>query len=257
MKKRSYVLVIDIGNTSTSAGLYAAEKVTRVHRIETPELTRSSFDRFIGEVAGTRDIEGVSIASVVPSINTVLRRKLKRRVAGPILEVNHTLNLGVKITYPRPETIGADRLANASAAVYRYRAPIIVADFGTALTFDVISHKDGYIGGVICPGLPLMFSYLADKTALLPHIKPGPVRHSVGKNTTEAMRIGARWGYRGMVREVLDHVGRNLGGGSYRICATGGFAAWVLKGLDIPVSYDKDLTLFGLGRIYSWNASKS
>ncbi len=196
---------------------------------------------------------GAAVASVVPAVENVISRTIPRYINNPILHIDYTLELGVEITYPRPDAIGADRLANASAALSRYGAPVVVADFGTALTFDVIVKPDGYIGGIICPGLPLMFSYLADKTALLPNIEPGPIRHTVGKNTTEAMRIGARWGYRGMVREILENLEKSLGVKGMRICATGGYASWVLKGLDMPVTYDKELTLYGIGRIYMLN----
>jgi type III pantothenate kinase len=131
----------------------------------------------------------------------------------------------------------------------------VVADFGTALTFDVVSRTRGYIGGIIAPGLPLMFSYLAEKTALLPEVDLGPVRHGVGKSTVEAMRLGARWGYRGMVREILHELRKSIGPGRMKCCATGGDAEWVMRGIEPNVPVDRDITLYGLGRIYELNVS--
>ncbi len=163
------------------------------------------------------------------------------------------MDLGIKVTYPRPETIGADRLANACGAAARYGTPAIVADFGTALTFDVISRSEGYIGGVIAPGLPLMFTYLAEHTALLPKIDLAPVRRSVGKTTEEAMRLGAKWGYRGMVREIVAELKKSIGPGRVHLCGTGGFAGRVLQGMKPVMTVDKDLTLYGLGRIFELN----
>lgn len=132
---------------------------------------------------------------------------------------------------------------------------MIVADFGTALTFDVVASRKGYTGGVIAPGLPLMYDYLAEKTALLPHVKPAAVRRAVGKSTAEAIQIGTRWGYLGMVREILNRIEKELRKKEITVCATGGYASWILQGLKKPVIIDRDLTLYGFGRIYDLNNS--
>lgn len=191
---------------------------------------------------------GAVLCSVVPDRTKRWRDELGRHVPGKVINVTHRTPLGIKVTYPDPDAIGADRLANACGAVHRYGAPVIVADFGTALTFDVISRTHGYVGGVIAPGLPLMFDYLAERTALLPHIEPASISRPYGKNTADAMRIGARYGYRGMVREILAHVRAGVAG-EPAVCATGGYAGWVLRGLGEDVRIDPDLTLAGLGRI--------
>ncbi len=247
------VLVVDVGNTSTALGVYARGRVSRMSRLPTavrdPRRIRATLKRLAG---GGRPA-GVVLSSVVPAVNGLWRNAVRRNWGCRMLSVSHRLKLGVPVTYPRPETIGADRLADACAAADRYGTPVIVADFGTAVTFDVVDRVKGYIGGVIAPGLPLMFDYLAEKTALLPRTTPGPIGHRAGKSTVEAMRMGAVWGYRGLVREILRELTKGLGGAGVKVCATGGYAEWVLRGSGLRVPVARDLTLYGLGRIYELN----
>ena len=117
----------------------------------------------------------------------------------------------------------------------------------------MVHGEDGYVGGVIAPGLPLMFDYMAEKTALLPHIKPTKLKRSIGKSTEEAMRIGALLGYRGAVREMLQEVKREMGVRRPHVVATGGYAKWVIPELDPRIPMDDDLTLLGLGAIFDYN----
>jgi len=143
----SPTLVIDIGNTSTSLAVAHGLKLSSVQHMPSAEPAlklRTVPNRAV-------------IASVKPGVNKRWEKFLKTQGIGEILWVNHTANLGVEITYPKPETIGADRLANACEAAADYGTPVVVCDFGTALTFDIIKKREGYVGGIICPGLPLMF----------------------------------------------------------------------------------------------------
>jgi len=139
--------------------------------------------------------------------------------------------------------------------VAKYGAPLIVADFGTALTFDVVSPERAYIGGIIAPGLPLMTDYLYEKTALLPRVKAGGQVAGIGRSTREAIRSGAKIGYRGIVREITNELLKTLGRKT-RLVATGGFARWVLADSNIPYLIDPTLTLFGLGRLFELNREK-
>jgi type III pantothenate kinase len=248
------IVVIDVGNTSTAVGLFCGGRIFKRDRIATSVRNAAQLHARISGLAGAKRPDGVVLSSVVPAVNRLWKDVARRLWRGvPLLSVNHRCKLGVPITYPKPWTIGADRLANACEAAHRYGAPVIVADFGTAVTFDIVSGTKGYVGGVIAPGLSLMFSYLSEKTALLPHIKPGPVRHYVGKSTVEAMRLGAVWGYRGLVREILKELTSRIGEKNIKLCATGGYAEWVLRGSGIPMPVDPDLTLRGLGRIFDLN----
>ena len=157
----------------------------------------------------------------------------------------------LRIDYPKPETIGADRLADAAGAVSRYGAPVLVMDFGTALTAAVVTKDRVWRGGVIAPGFPLMRDYLFERTAKLPRMRIGSGKApKIGRSTEEAMRFGALIGYRGMVREIVAQLRRNFKC-DFKLVATGGFAKWVLKDLDLPFAIDPTLTLYGAGLVAS------
>jgi len=257
MNNKQPILVVDIGNTSTSLGVFQNGKIGRIGRIEKNVQTLPSVSRQIRQTVGTKKLAGVCIASVVPALNSIWKLAIHDEFKLEPMWVNHRVNLGVSITYPKPATIGADRLANAAGGVIRYGAPIIIADFGTAVTFDLVTRQDGYIGGIIAPGLPLMFDYLAERTAQLPKVSWRPVRHTVGKSTEEAMQLGAHWGYRGMVREIMQELRKEPALRQAVICSTGGFAEKVLKGLKPEPILDPTLTLFGVGCIYWMNQPKT
>ena len=246
-------LVIDIGNTSTSLAVADTGGLSLVQR------TASDQPAVRLETIPHRAV----IASVKPSVNPSWETFLTERGVQEVLWVDHGCDLGIPITYPKPEMIGADRLANACEAAATCGVPVVVCDFGTALTFDIVKKDEGYVGGIICPGLPLMFDYLAEKTALLPHIKPVQTTAIIGKSTAEAMQIGAHFGYLGMVKEILAQLEKELGA-EMKVCATGGFAEWVFHpplpigsgatgGLEKLVPVDPHLTLKGLARIAALN----
>ncbi len=243
-------LVIDIGNTSTSVGFCRNGRVSGVGRC--PSRFKSPDE--VLPLITRRPVDAVVIASVVPPVNARWKRVLKNAGLPAPLFVSHELELGVPVDYPHPAKIGADRLANAAAAARLIGTPSVVCDFGTALTFDVIDGTRGYVGGIICPGLPLMFDYLAEKTALLPHVEPVKTKAVVGRNTRQAMQIGARLGYRGMVREILQSLKGDFGVEHLPVCCTGGYAGWIFKDWDVTATIDPKLTLKGLGIIAELNA---
>jgi type III pantothenate kinase len=244
----SALLVLDIGNTNTSAGLWVRGRVQR-HAPLGKVMAEQAAAALQAFVRGQR-VHGLCLCSVVPKENRQWEEAARALWRVEPFRVHHQADLGIALTYPRPETIGPDRLANAVAAAEAYGAPVIVADFGTALTFDLLTRRAGYIGGVIAPGLPLMFSYLAEKTALLPHIGPAEVTSAVGRSTEEAMRVGAQYGYRGMVREILAALRREPGLQRARVCATGGYAGWVMNQVDPKIPVVPELTLTGAARIW-------
>lgn len=249
------IFVVDIGNTNTSLGLYRG--LRKLGRIDVPTYgaTIGSAERAIQRLAGRVPLEGAVLASVVPGMSPVWIRALEALVPPRrVIHVSCKVHIGIPISYPKPETIGADRLANACGAAHRFGVPVIVADFGTAVTFDVVEAKRGYVGGIIAPGLMLMFSYLAEKTALLPSISPASVRGRVGRSTEQAMQLGAKWGYRGLVREILAELMRAPALKNAVVCATGGAAQWCLRGSHLRIAVDPDLTLYGLARIYQLNS---
>ena len=246
--------VVDIGNTSTAVGLSLGGRITDVAHLHGGLKDASAIAYVVRGIAGKRKLSDSVLCSVVPAANPIWQATLKRVLGRSPLLVTNRVKLGVAIEYPKPRTIGADRLADACGAFRRYGAPVIVADFGTALTFDIVSKPGKYVGGVIAPGLPLMIDYLAEKTALLPHIELKGVCPTIGRSTEGAMRIGAKIGYRGMVREIVTYLQATPGMRNAALCATGGYARWALEGLDMPFHFDPDLTLFGLGCIHELNA---
>ena len=248
-------LVIDIGNTSTTVGVAENHKILKQSRIKKGDSTYTSIKNLILELKGDEILDGSIVASVVPDLNDCWGRALKKTLEKDAVFVSHKINLGIEIDYPNPGSIGADRLADTVAASKLYGCPAIVADFGTALTFDILSPENKYVGGVIAPGLPLMTDYLYEKTALLPHVELEGEVPPIGKSTEDAIKIGATVGYRGILRETVKHLKSVLGTEDIYLVATGGFANWVIKDLDMPFVVEKDLTLIGLSFIFEINSS--
>lgn len=254
MKPMDTFFVIDIGNTSTHVGLARGRRIIRQARMATREgREERKIRELLRRLAAGSRVEDAVLCSVVPGLNPLWEQVVGRLCGRAPLVVGHKIRLNFKVDYPQPETIGADRLADAAAAWARYEGAAIVADFGTALTFDVITGDGRYVGGVIAPGLPLMTDYLAERTALLPQIGLGGKFGNIGRSTKEAMQIGARIGYRGMVREILDHLRAGMKERKVRFCATGGYAGLALKGLGEAVDILPDLTLDGLVLLREWN----
>jgi type III pantothenate kinase len=246
-------VVIDVGNTSTSLAVYADGRVSRFAHVSGGILKHPAACAAAVRRAARGGVCGAVLGSVVPGTNALWRALVRRELGCAPLVVRAGVPMAVAVDYPKPGTIGADRLANAAGGVVKYGAPLIVADFGTALTFDIVTRERGYIGGVIAPGLPLMTDYLHERTALLPHVAPGGACPKIGRSTRGAIQIGARIGYRGMVREIVGYLLQTLGR-DVTLVGTGGFARWVLKGIDLPFVIDPHLTVFGLGTIFEQNA---
>ncbi len=247
-------VVIDVGNTSTALGLWDGGKVSLVSHVgggigQWPEECAVA----LRKAAGKKAVDGVVLGSVVPSVNARWHRLVRRELGCAVLTVGPELKMDVTVDYPDPSSIGADRLADACGGVRRYGAPLLVADFGTALTFDIIMPDRRYVGGVIAPGLPLMTDYLFERTALLPRVELKGPCPKIGRSTQQAMRIGAQIGYRGIVREIAVYL-RQETGVDFRLVATGGYAGWALEGSGMAFTLDPDLTLFGLGCIFETNA---
>ena len=248
------LIVIDVGNTSTAVGLWTDGRVTRVSHCDGGFAEASSAASSLAAAFGPAPIAYVS---VVPEADAKWRAFAKRS-ALELRQVTHERFVPafrpagssaplLTIDYPRPETIGADRLADAAGAVSRYGAPVLVMDFGTALTAAVVTRDRVWRGGVIAPGFPLMRDYLFERTAKLPRMELGRGRApKIGRSTEEAMRFGALVGYRGMVREITATISRNFGE-DFRLVATGGFAKWALRDIGMDFTIDNTLTLYGAG----------
>src|SRR2546421_4077988 len=233
-------LLIDISNSFTKLAFATPQRISKPTRIETPKFTSSLLRRIVKN----HKIDMIVVCSVVPKKNAVVRAAGK---TSRIVWLTPQTKLGVGIDYPNPKTIGADRLANAAAVAALYGCPAIVVDFGTAVTFDIISAQRKYIGGVIAPGLESMTNFLYQRTALLPKLSLKEPRSAVGRSTMEAMRAGAVIGYRGLVREIIARIkSERFSRQRVHVVATGGYAELIAKRLGKIDSVHPNLTLEGL-----------
>lgn len=236
-------LLVDNSNTRTKFALGDAAGLKDWRGVvPTPEISPES----LAAVTEGVEFSAVIICSVVPGKAAILKEFFEAR--HPLHFLGSTSPLGMAIDYPLPTQIGADRLANAAGVLTRHRAPAIVIDFGTAVTFDVISEQPAYCGGVIAPGLGAMSGYLPQKTALLPAIELLEPESAIGKSTVHAMQAGAVFGYRGLVREIIARIRAELSGNP-RIIATGGDAALIARGVPEIDVVDPDITLDGLRQV--------
>lgn len=232
-------LLIDISNSYTKVGWANDHGLMEKRRFPTPQLNSLEWTRLLQGWEYDRAV----LCSVVPAHNETARAA----TGIPTLLVRAGMDLGFEIDYPDPDSIGADRLANAAAMMTLGGGPAVVVDFGTAVTFDLIDPRNAYVGGIIAPGLEMMTEGLHRRTALLPEIEldePGSV---IGKSTSEAMKVGAVIGYRGLVREILNEVKQQAGfGPEIRVVATGGYASLIAARLPEIKQVEPDLTLLGL-----------
>jgi type III pantothenate kinase len=246
VRATSYLL-IDISNSFTKLAFATRRRISKPVRIPTERFSSATLQRFVKQ----RKIDIFVVCSVVPTKNGVVRKAAKR---SKILWLTPRLQLGVGIDYPNPKKIGADRLANAAAVADLYGSPAIVVDFGTAVTFDIVSAQRNYIGGVIAPGLESMTSFLYQRTALLPKLSLKEPRSTVGRSTIDAMRSGAVIGYRGLVREIIARIkAERFPREKVHVIATGGYADLIaarLREIDIV---HPNLTLEGLRIVANLN----
>lgn len=232
-------LLINNNNTRTKFALASRETLIDHRSLLSREVSRES----VGSLLEGWDYDRAVLASVLPANVRDLVESVEGR---PVVEVSHRIPLGVEVDFPDPSRIGADRLANAAAiAARRPGRPVIVVDFGTAVTFDIIDARPAYIGGVIAPGLDAMRHYLHERTALLPEIEIARPGSAIGKSTVHAMQSGAYHGYRGLVLEILARINGELGTTAKTI-ATGGYAALLADGLPAIESVEPQLTMQGL-----------
>jgi type III pantothenate kinase len=243
-------LLVDISNSFTKLAFATQQQIRKPVRHPTKKLTAE----YLRQVLRKRKVGTIVVSSVVPERNHLITAAGGK--AG-VLFLTPRLDVGVGIDYPEPASIGADRLANAAAVAHLYGYPAIVVDFGTAVTFDVVSRKGDYVGGVIAPGLEAMTSFLYQRTALLPKLNLREPRRAIGRTTREAMMAGAVFGYRGLVREILARIQReSVSRGKTKIVATGGYADLISRGVSEIQAVHPNLTLEGL-RIIGNRNSKS
>jgi len=263
------ILLFDIGNTHTHIGLANDRRVLRQINVPTSEWSGGKAASLVKRFVSRSKITGAVLCSVVPRATPLVRKFVAQlgapvsdpartkipQLAGsetgvPLLELTSKTVRGIGIDYPKPNSIGPDRLANAVAARKRFGAPVVVVDFGTAVTFDVVDRAGNYAGGIIAPGLAAMTDYLHEKTALLPRIEIREIQTAVGKSTEQAMLIGAVHGYRGLVRELIANLKRELRVKKLPVIATGGYAKLIASKMPEISAVAPDLTLEGLRLVW-------
>jgi len=244
------ILLLDIGNTHTHLGFADATGVRRQRNIKTALWYSDAAAGPIRRFAGKTRIEGVALCSVVPAVTRRAIALARKEFAVTALELTVRTIRGVGINYPKPASIGPDRLANAVALRHHFGAPSVAVAFGTALAFDVVDRHGDYAGGIIAPGLASMTHYLHDKTALLPRITIRETSSVIGKSTREAMLIGAVHGYRGLVRELIIELKQELKCRRLSVVATGGYAQLMSAKLPEITAVEPNLTLEGLRLVW-------
>ena len=252
------LLVIDVGNTNTSLGVFRGSELVAHWRLTTNRArTVDEYGvhaRNLFEFAGLdfKAINAIAIASVVPPLNYTLKTMAETYFNLSPVFVDSETDTGLTILYEPASDVGADRIVDAVAAIEKYGAPCIIVDFGTATTFDVINDKGEYLGGVITPGIMISSDALFERAAKLPRVDIKRPQKVVGSSTTTAMQSGLYYGYTALVDGVLRKIIEELGqtGKKPRVIATGGLAALIATGSEYIERVDDTLTLDGLRLIY-------
>lgn len=244
------LLAVDIGNTNISFGVFETNRIIR--RFSVPTKDYSLF-RIKKELRQAR-IDDVIICSVVPNVTGILEKDLKRLFLRQPYILGKSIAVPIKNLYRKPEQVGKDRLVNAYAGVMYYGAPLIVVDFGTAITFDVISENREYLGGMILPGLEISLDALFRKTALLPQVKLSKPKDLIGRDTKNSMLSGIVYGFAaltdGLVGEIKSKFHKNKSK-SVKVIGTGGNINLIGTYCSKIDRIDNDLTLKGLSLIYN------
>jgi type III pantothenate kinase len=245
------LLVIDAGNTNVVAAVHDGERWRGTWRIATdPQRTSDEYAvwllALLGHCGLRRDkVKAAVIGTVVPAALYHLRRLCRDWFEVEPLIARATLDWGFQIKMDNPEEVGADRLLNSLAAHRKYKGPLVVVDFGTATTFDVVDDEGAYRGGVIAPGINLSIEALHRAAARLPRIGIGRPQSVIGRSTVPAMQSGIYWGYVGMIEGLIARIQGEYGE-KLKVIATGGLAPLLAEGTTVIERIDPDLTLDGL-----------
>ena len=249
------LLALDVGNTNVTIGIFEGSHLTRNWRLRTVhEQTADEWGillRNLFSLSGldTAQISGIVIASVVPILDANLALMAERYFRTEALFVGPHSNTGIQILYDNAREVGADRIVNAVAALQKYGGPCVVVDLGTAITFDAVSARAEYLGGVICPGIGISIGGLFAKTARLPMVDFREPEKLIGTNTVGSIQSGLYFGTIGMIDGILERMTQFMGEETKAI-ATGGQAHLIVRHSRFVQTLDEDLTLDGLRLIW-------
>jgi len=254
------LLAIDVGNTNVTLALFDGETLVADWRV-TSHRERTA-DEMAVELRQLFELRGyeltivsaVVISSVVPTLNPALVEASRRYLKCEPIMVGPGVKTSVRIRYENPRDVGADRIANALAAYTRYGGPVVVIDFGTAVTYDAISADGEYLGGAIAPGVEISLDALVSHTAMLRRVEPVAPDSVIGRNTINSIQSGLVWGFVAQVEGMVQRMVAELGGKA-RVIATGGQAALVADLTHVIEKTDPLLTLEGLRLIYVQNSN--
>lgn len=262
------LLAVDVGNSHTVSGVFDGDRIVAEWRLKSDrdrtgdELAIRYHALFQMAAIDPATITGFIVASVVPTLETAwlayAARYLAARLRSEPLAVGHATRTGIVLATETPSEVGADRIVNAVAAWQRFAAPLIVIDFGTAITFDCVNNRGEYLGGAILPGLGISLDALAARTAKLPRVDiDRPPQSVIGRNTVEAIRSGLLVGTGGMVDRMVARLAAELAEPQeeVRVIGTGGMAHLIAPYSDRLGIIDPHLTLRGLQIIYALNSS--
>ena len=254
------ILCIDIGNTNIKYGLFEGDELKVSFRVAT-DLNRTSdqygtaiIDMHAVKGIYATDIAGAIISSVVPSLNYTVSHMCSAYLGVEPLLVGAGLKTGHDLRVDNAREVGADRIVNDVAAIRKYGAPVIVIDFGTATTFNVINEQREFIGGVIAPGIRGSMDSLVSGTAKLPRVEIETPKSAIGKNTITNMQAGLVFGFAGLVDYIVKKIRREMKRPDMPVVATGGFSEIIAKEISCINVVDKLLTLQGLKYLYDLNA---
>jgi type III pantothenate kinase len=255
------LLAIDVGNTETVVGVFRDDELAWRWRLATvPERTADElallFGGFLQQqgLSFDRNVTGVVLSSVVPGATQSLREMVSRYFRFPPVVVEPGVKTGVPVLTDNPKEVGADRIVNALAGFTKFGGPCIVVDFGTATTFDCVSERGEYTGGVIAPGLQVAAQALFEQTARLPLVELVAPRSVIGKNTVESVQSGLIYGYAAMIDGMVERISKELGQAT--VVATGGLAPAVIGECRTVDHHEPWLTLEGLRLVFEKNAER-